>query len=210
MPKRGYKKKSAVAKLSREVKSIKRELKPEKKYIEKWLASTTLNNTVPTPFFWYLATCSQGNTSTTRDGDNTKLVSVNIRGDIKYILGSTESALVRLMLIVDKRADGTPFLPIQLFEYTTTATGVVNSYRNKKYLERYKVLYDRKFQLQDTILSRQFNINKKLNLPMRYVSNNGDYSDFNGNSLIFLVQCGDMTTGYPVINWQGRVRFIDV
>lgn len=186
------------------VRIIKKFLNVEYKLIDVSQTATAIS---ATPSVIQLTNCQQGDAITNREGNQIKITRILIRYTVT-INSSATSTFLRCILVLDRQTNGAQYTAGQLLQDVTVGDLVVSPLLlGNKY--RFKILYDKVHRLQDVANQIVYKeIFKSVNLPIRYVSNNGDITDLTTNSLSFLI-CSTETTNTPAVTFYSRVRFID-
>ncbi len=160
-----------------------------------------------TPIITAITNLQQGDTNTTRDGSNVKVVSLYWR----YILlqhASATSTFVRCMVVVDKQTNETIFEIGDLLSDVTAGDGIVSP-RQLDHMARFSVLYDKVHALSATGQTNSYhNFYKKMQLKLRYDANAGTIADLTMSS-IALVFISNEATNTPTITSFVRCRFVD-
>ncbi len=160
-----------------------------------------------TAFISQLSNIGQGDSGTLRDGDQIKAVRINVKGQV-VIHPSATRTTTRIMLIQDTQTNGAIFTSANILADITT-NDAINSMLNLDNKFRFRVLYDKRITM--SITSDQikfFQINKVLNLRLRYSGTSGDIDDLSSNSLALLFISSE-ATNTPNITMFSRLRFVD-
>lgn len=167
---------------------------------------STLSNISQVFNITQLTNLIQGDTNTTRTGDQVKFVSLSLRAFIKIHAAATAS-LVRCMIIKDKQTNGVIYTQAQVLA-DVTANDILVSPINLDNKFRFVILYDKLFNLSFDRASISFSKRIKLNLKVRYGSNAGTILDLNSDSLS-LVFISNEAANMPNITQHTRLRYID-
>jgi len=173
----------------------------ESKYID----IAPFSSAIPNTGVIYLTNAlSQGITSVTRIGDSVKMHSMELRGSINQSTSATQS-IVRMWIIKHKEPRGaTLALATDLWENTNVNTFLQVNKRN-----RYTVLLDRTFHLQEGGASQAlFHIKKKLGQHTIYDGNAGTVADIQKNAY-YVVFLSNEPTYTPSVNMAVRLRYTD-
>ena len=161
-----------------------------------------------TPIITELTNLSQGDTSSTRDGDSIKATAIMLRG-ICAISPVASTSQYRVMLVQDKQTNGALFTPADLLEDTTAGDNLISPLNlDNKY--RFRVLYDKLHTLSVNGGNESIKWSKYINLNQhfRYGSNAGTIADLNTNSLA-LVTISNEPTNTPNQTVYSRLRYVD-
>lgn len=189
---------SRMYRLLKTVNFLKSVVKPEMKKITYTYSNTYVSTT---GLMIYLQPLSQGDTSTTREGDTVYSHHVDIRGRLIY--GATPCC-IRMFLFLDGNNTGANPAALDYLD-------VVNYYgfRQLEAVERFRTLYNNVFVVDD---QRQayinFNIYKKLGWRSTYSGNAGTVADARHNHLfMFVVSTTD--ENQPSIDFSHRFAYYD-
>ncbi len=129
----------------------------------------------------------QGDGSGTREGDQITLLSTNFRGVFTHNAGAT-SQQVRMMIVLDRQADGATFALGELLSFTVATQNAVAS-RNPQGYSRFSVLYDTMFNLDlyhgVKIIHKHIQFNH--GLKIKYNGNVGDVTDLVSNNVMVVL-----------------------
>lgn len=154
-----------------------------------------------------LTNIAQGDTKSTRDGDQVKLTQIYVNGIIQKHASATATS-VRILLVMDKQTNGAIYTLADLLEDTSASDNIVSA-NNLDNKFRFKVLYDKVFNVSNSGESRRkYKIFKKLPIKIRYDGNAGDITDITSWSLS-LVAIADEATNTPGHTFFARLRFVD-
>lgn len=150
---------------------------------------------------------AQGDTASTRTGDQIKVTSIQF----KYYLNINASATVstvRVILVLDRQANGAGINLSQLLQDTTAGLMLMSPLNlDNKY--RFKIMYNRIHQMSingnRAVRGQYF---KKHQIKIRYGSNAGTIADLTSRNLI-LFFISDEATNQPLVDCFLRVRFVD-
>ncbi len=154
-----------------------------------------------------LSNISQGDTSTTRDGDSIKITAISGKYDFLTNPSATVS-IIRIMLVLDKQTNGAIYSIGDLLE-DTTAQDILVTPLNLDNKHRFKILWSRKIHLSKTGEGgRTVKFYKKVSIKLRYGTNLGTIADLNSDSLS-LVMVSTQATNTPTVTSYTRLRYID-
>lgn len=156
-----------------------------------------------------LSAVPQGDTDITRDGLKIKMRSIQVKGQI-YQNSAIQSSTVRCLIFYDKNYEnGVPPTCADLLEAGVFGTNEAPyAMRNRKTRERFRVIYDKLFTLNNTGANTlPFNIYRRL-------SNIGSYSstgaaDYGKNMLWMCWISGQSVTQKPNVQVVTRLSFTD-
>jgi len=191
---------------------------PEKKFID----TTQTTNVPETGYLALLNGLNQGTSVVTRIGQKIMVKSINLRVRLSGSpIGATPTILnsmTRVMLVMDNQPNGVLATPSDIIEDLTAGTGVIAP-QQKIYISRFKILWDRKFNLINQTSAGQSNPNftnydeyyKKTRLQISYAdSDNGDITDIiTGALYIVAIGLNSVAANYSIIEWFCRIRFYD-
>lgn len=191
-------------KVLHEIAKIKKQLNVEMKWLDTFSALTAISTT---PQIVQVTNTQQGSTAETRVGEQIKLTSLYF----KYTLEANANAVntfTRILIIQDMQTNGAIYTAADVFENSSGNADIVSPL-NLKNKYRYRILYDKIHNFQDTgRKTAQDSFYKSIQMLIRYKSNNGDITDLSSNSLsIYLVS--NQATNTPSINYSMRLRFVD-
>lgn len=132
-----------------------------------------------------LTNIAQGLTDATRVGNKITIVGITFN----YMLESNVSNAVRLMLVQNKQTNGLVTDIGEILE-DQTADDILVSQRNKDFLRKFRVIYDKTHTFSVTGNSvAMMRKHVKVNIPIRYDANVGDITDVQTNSLNWFSSC---------------------
>ncbi len=185
--------------------NIRHLLNVEKKNFDTELTNGTLPGT--TGAIQQLTNIPIGDTVGARDGNQCKLISVYIRGNVRQNASATQT-VCRFMLVLDKQTNGAIYTLAQLLNNVTADDNVVSPL-NLDNMYRFIVLWDKVITLSDTGSTvKFFKFYKKLDLKLRFDAAAGTIADLTTNSLS-IVRIGDEATNLPTVTYSVRLRFVD-
>ncbi len=163
--------------------------------------STTISITTP-------SILAQGDLKTQRGGNKVRFKSIHRKGFFSLHASATTS-MVRLMIVLDKQCNGAVFSIADLLEDSTVGDSIVSP-RDVDNMNRFVVLSDKTYKLADGGGNQliQFNIYKRINLPIRYDGTGATVANMTSNAL-YLVSFSNEATNTPIITDFCRIRFID-
>lgn len=156
-----------------------------------------------------LSAIAQGDTDITRDGLKIKAKSIQVKGQV-YMDNAIQSSTVRCVIFCDRNYEnGVPPTCAQLFESGYFGTpSAPYSMRNRKERERFDIIYDKLFTLNNTGANTlPFNIYKRLNKVITYSSTSN--SDYGKNQLWMAWISGQAEADKPTVNCVNRLSFTD-
>lgn len=175
--------------------------------VEKKLTDTSASTVSVANSFGYVCLNSllQGDTDSTRNGDQVKFKSILTRIKVAIHASATHS-LCRFMLVIDHQPNGAAPTSTQLFEVSSNLISPIN----KDHSHRFQVIYSKFTSLDLNSSTSETFIEKfiKLDLKTLYKSNNGNVSDITTNSIYF-VYASDEPIYPPEMNYYFRLRYID-
>lgn len=202
----------------------------EKKYSDKII--TMAVNDSPSGTVTLLNGVANGDTSTTRDGNQMKMTSLFLRGTVVangdyFAQTSRNPQQVRIAIVWDKQADGALPATNEIFE--VIGAGQVNSPLKITNGKRFKVLYDKAlilgadgYHVTDAAVSTfmpqarhfehyiSFTKNRQNGLKVRYSGDTSAVSDIATGCLYLVVLPGDGYGAYqPQGNLYSRIRYVD-
>jgi len=207
--KRSYKKKTYARKsyprksnLAREVRLIKRTIKPELKLL---LPDPPTGNVLSTPVYTELNLVALGTGSNNRIGQQIACKSIRIHFRLSRDTASTEPFnRVRLMLVWYKQPGGYLLDDNVLFTGGSAAIDAFTSWTDRK---QFKVLYDKTYILTEQYPVKNVRIAKKL-------TGLTEYDDASSGAIqtgaLYMVSFSDVATNAPDISEPaGRLFFTD-
>ncbi len=177
----------------------------EDKYIDTLFNGNVMTNGIGNQSL--LNGVTTGTTSTTRNGQSTKAVRLDI--DLIFLVGATSPVMCRFMIIRDKAANGATIGISSIFQ---AAVDGASNYTTSQYNvatmgARVVILMDRVFKL-DTVQFTSIRIRKSipLNFHTRYNTGTaGTIADISENSLYLLAFS---SAGATQPTFTGSVRFL--
>lgn len=175
------------------------------------------------PVVTCLTNMAQGSTDQTRTGNSILAKHVYLKGYIQRNVnrGALAQDLVRCMLIMDTNdvADVKPTIDLILQNYSTVYSAV--SPHNKAYTDRFKVLWDKTFILNDQMQCIKFKLykafkvktyqknNGKSKIVALHMTYNGASSDDLSKNHLYMVSVGSNDTNPPTMYWDARFGYVD-
>lgn len=165
---------------------------------------------------------TQGSGVNDRRGIRCTMKSIQVRGLVYKKFDADEDdgsdpVIVRLAIVMDKATNSTAITPSLV--YDDTEGNKPFRYRNLENTERFRVLFQKCFVLNDlnsftdgtntgsiSGVGRQFEFYKDVDVPVKFVSNDGDIGDIQDNSLHVIACCNVANKAY--IRYESRVRFV--
>lgn len=165
-------------------------------------ASVTGYITYGSPTILCLTGIDQGDTETTRDGNQCKMVSLSCRWTITPNAAS-DKTVVRAIIVMDTETQsGATFGITDLLD-----TGTGTSFPNYDNRRRFKILWDKLF-----VTGGNADIPKAGKYYMkRTLTLNYDGSSYTNtvNNHLYLVLISNEDTNTPAVTWKNRIRFLD-
>lgn len=157
-----------------------------------------------------LSAIAQGDTDVTRDGNKIKYKSLQLKGQLYQNIGGVQSSTVRLIIFIDRNFEnGVPPTCANILDGSVFGTTQAPyAMRNRLERERFKVIYDKLFTLNQTGANTlPFNI-------YRRIGNIGTYSDSTnsgyGKNMIYMAWIsGQESDKKPTVNLVKRLAFTD-
>jgi len=161
-----------------------------------------------------------------RDGRQITVTNFHING---FLAGLTASYVTyRIVVLIDKQANGAYPDPAVIFINTATAAGVGGggttvggpvAYRNLDNITRFEVLYDKKHIVAPSIAGmttppiKQFKISRKKMFNVEFSGTSGDIGTIRSNNLLFCIYCygeigapADIQPNYRILS---RIRWME-
>ncbi len=167
---------------------------------------------------------AQGNSQSERIGRKITIRSIRVKGTIKMFaqdqIGDMEQR-VRILFVVDSQANGAAPTIDEVLNFAGVLG--INSFRDLANVRRYRVIYDRVFDLPvmgvaadgiSTFLniptSKGWGFSKKMHLPIEYDSSSttGSLSTQRSNN-IFSFAIAENTNESPFVSFVFRIRYSD-
>lgn len=146
---------------------------------------------------------SQGDSSTSRDGNSIKITSILVRANITQTVGTTTPVTTRFMIFSDSSSNGTP---PQVLDVLQTAD--VLSPMNRVNGSRFTVLSDKLYTTDPDDLRKGIKIYRKLQHHIHYLDGTNTVTSL-GQGVIYFLWITDTGAGASSIAWNCRMRFLD-
>ncbi len=164
---------------------------------------------------------AQGDGESNRDGRRQMIKSVKVHGTVR--LTAVEAATVALdartvfvACVLDTQTNGSQFNAEDVFTGTTPE----RPFRNMQYVDRFKVLFAKTYDLAHPSMSNEaaantlaanglavsFNINKKLALPVTYTGTTGVIANISDNSIHMLAIASSASV--CTLEYNARCTFV--
>ncbi len=185
---------------------VKKMINVEYKFLD---TSETLMQIGSGANIFQISNIPQGDTESSRDGSQVKVVRINIRGTVR-MNDSVPSTNVRVMLICDKQTNSAIYLHGDLLQNTAVDLNIVSPLNlDNKY--RFHVLYDKNFLYSNNgKFNSQFNINKNIQTRMRFDGATADIANITSSSYSLVVFSDENApAGQPFLTFTARIRFVD-
>ena len=177
---------------------VKYYLNPEYKYLEAVNTITPVSTGTVQP----LATISQGNGQTNRDGNSIKVTSLLIRATLTRNASATATK-VRIIIFSDTSSNGaTPALADVL------QTANQDSPINRVNGARFTIIKDKSYILDSDQPMAQMYIYKKMQHHVHYLTTDNTVAS-QGQGFIYLLAISSEATNAPQIAYNSRMRFLD-
>ena len=177
---------------------VKYYLNPEYKYLEAVNTITPVSTGTVQP----LATISQGNGQTNRDGNSIKVTSLLIRATLTRNTSATATK-VRIIIFSDASSNGaTPALADVL------QTANQDSPINRVNGARFTIIKDKSYILDSDQPMSQMYIYKKMQHHVHYLTTDNTVAS-QGQGFIYLLAISSEATNAPQIAYNSRMRFLD-
>lgn len=191
--------------------------------IEKKFIDTGINSQVQSPADWaimdpltlhQISPIAQGDGANERDGRKCTLVSLHVKG--RVFSNTKIGSRVRVVFFIDTQTNGAQVHHSGTVFQPPTSLKETDSFRNLEWTQRFKVLYDKTFELNPSpywdgaqaVTSapvHTFEINKKLNIVQNYKDAGGGVESVTDNS----IHCMAVADAEGVwLGYSSRVRFV--
>lgn len=221
MPKGKSKRKQGAGKVSKPVKKyVEKKLKKaaEMKQVEYSNGAVTISNISGTRYLLNNVDVAGNKLSTgalpnQRIGSKIKIYGFDVRADIRILnLATSKFESVRAIVIMEKQPEGIPFASAELFISTGTGVTIQSGY-NEKHKHRFKILYDKTYNLNDfspnvagTGCKKDIVIHKRYKRPFNCTFYSDPTGILNGTSALeqcaiyfFLISQGSNTQAEQVV-----------
>ncbi len=155
-----------------------------------------------------LTNVAQGDTSQTRDGDQLKILSLQLK-----LFGVRDSvanaSLMRVMIVQDSQTNGAIYALSDLLEDASVSNNMLSPANlDNKY--RFKIWYDRLHPMIESASNAIKVINKFFNkaVKIRFDNESAVISSLTSNSLSLVVICRQ-STNVPTFTHWCRIRYVD-
>lgn len=162
----------------------------------------------------------QGTTKNSRIGNKCTVVNLNIHGQLTLLTQAADSVVgdkVRFIVFIDKQANGAvPASVADILQTMPGATTDVNSFRNLDNVERFIILKDKTYTLNQStqsgalgsnVVVREIKMNKKCAVPLEFSSTTGAITEIRSNNIMWMaISLGNNTTNIALTS---RVKFSD-
>ncbi len=160
-----------------------------------------------TPNILQITNIPQGDTDTSRDGNQVKLVRLYVRYTLT-LQAAVTTVFVRIIIVKDKQTNGAIYTASDLLTDVTGGDAIVSPF-NPDNQFRFAILYDKVHALSNAAKrNAQGNINRQLQLKLRFDASTPSIADLTSNSLS-IVQFSDIVTDPPTITLFSRVYYVD-
>jgi hypothetical protein len=190
----------------------------EKKYLDSVFAAASIPTAGGFSTSWNLI--PQGTTKNTRIGNKCTVVNINAHGQLTLLTQAAASVVgdkVRWLVFVDKQANGAvPAAISDLLQTMPGATTDVNSFRNMDNVDRFVILKDKTYVLNQAtqsgslgsnVTTRELKFNKKCQIPLEFSSTTGAITEIRSNNIMcLLISLGNNLTQFAL---TVRVKFSD-
>lgn len=190
----------------------------EKKYFDTVYAAASIPAAGGFTVSWNLL--PQGTTKNQRIGNKCVLTNLNFHGQFTLLTQAAASVVgdkIRWIVFVDRQANGAvPAAIADLIQTMPGATTDVNSFRNMDNVDRFVILKDKTYTLNQTtqsgslgsnVVTREIKMNKKVNIPLEFSSTTGAITEIRSNNVLALI----ISLGNNLTQFAGtsRVKFSD-
>lgn len=184
----------------RMAKKLKRLVNVERKY----LIYTNNINVPDTGTIYFLSGVPQGDTSSSRDGNKCKALSLNFHAQVTIDTNAVRSAC-RIILFKDKSSNGSAPAVLDVLENAT----YLYSYNNVNCPYRFQILFDKTFSLSTTG-TQTINVKRfiKMGHHITYKGTGATQSDA-ADGHIYMLVISNETTNQPDLEVNSRLTFVD-
>jgi len=180
-------------------------LAAEKKFLDSYLNVASINTITPT--FLLVNGVGAGTGFNERVGRKIKIKSIQLNGVV--IVGTAVPARVRLMLVLDRQANGSTPSIGNILDNTTI---LVNSkaFMNLDNRARFSVIWDKKVTL-DAVMKTQvdYSVFKKKLIDVTYSGTTNGIGSISTNSIWFVAVSDQGVTNAPTFVGGVRIRYTD-
>lgn len=204
---KAYSMAKAIQTVDRRVSILKSQVKKEQNvgYLETFNSAVSVSNAGITPIL--LNGAVRGTDQTTRLGDEFVMKMLHMKFTL---LSSDTTNIYRVSVVYDKEPRGASPTLTDIF-VQTTVTEPVFAYRNPDYLERFQVLYDKRFY-STTGTSNQLQYNS-VNIPLNRkvnagLGNTGTIADLSYGALWLIAWSDSAGVPHPTLRASTRVSIV--
>lgn len=190
----------------------------EKKYLDTVFAAASIPAVGAFSTSWNLI--PQGTTKNTRIGNKCTAVNINAHGQLTLLTQAANSVVgdkVRWIILVDKQANGATVGAVSdVIQTMPGATTDLNSFRNMDNVDRFVILKDKTYVLNQAtqngalgsnVTTRELKFNKKCQIPLEFSSTTGAITEVRSNNILcMLISLGNNLTQFAL---TVRVKFSD-
>lgn len=166
----------------------------------------TVANMSTTPFILQLSNIPQGDTTSTRDGNQLKTMGLEL-GYSLIVNATLPRTIVRIIVVCDKQTNQAIYNIDDLLEDSSAGDNIVSPY-NLNNRHRFNIIYDRVHSLslaEATVTVKRYLAFSKL---IRFDASTSAIADLTQNS-ISMVQMTNEPTNVPAITSFLRLRYVD-
>ncbi len=155
-----------------------------------------------------LTLIGQGDSSSSREGNKVVFKTMQLKYSWKLNTAASSGGRMRVMIILDKQANGAVFTAGDLLASTALGTAIVSPL-NLDGQFRFRVLYNKVTTLSPQGMEVAYKtLFKKINIPARYSGSGGSQSNILSQG-IYILSVSDSQSNLPVLDYYARLRFID-
>lgn len=190
----------------------------EKKYFDTVFAAASIPSAGAFSVSWNLI--PQGTTKNTRIGNKCTAVNINAHGQLTLLTQAAASVVgdkVRWIILVDKQANGATVGAVgDVIQTMPGASTDINSFRNMDNVDRFVILKDKTYVLNQAtqsgslgsnVTTRELKFNKKCQIPLEFSSTTGAITEIRSNNILcMLISLGNNLTQFAL---TVRVKFSD-
>lgn len=181
----------------------------------KWTLTESGSTSVSTtPYFQIMNLISQGDTATSRDGNEIFMTTFDLR---IQLVGADATNLVRIMIYYDRQFNNTnpttAGLAVPLD--TLSINNSIYAQHNINSRKRLKWIFDRTYSLitnttdQTDKYQRHISIHKKIKMPTIYTGNAGSLADILTGGLILAIVSDSSAVTHPTFTYSAKLNFRD-
>jgi len=177
---------------------------PEQKFSDTNASGASLT----TPQVILLNGLAQGTTVNTRIGN--RVTFTVAQGRMSFYYNTTTSApTVRCMLVWDSQANSATATLAEVLQNSGGGTNFLSP-NNLNNRDRFKVLWDKSYQLNDQDGQRKtVKFYKKIKMVTTYDGTTAGFGDISTGSLHMYIMSSESGATFPLVDYYFRVRFID-